>query len=136
LATAPGAAAVAVALGTALAVALVTRVEVFGQSMEPTLLAGDRLLVARLPRPLSPPSRRVVAFVDPRDPLGRRILLKRLVHSGRSGMEVRGDNPAQSTDSRHFGPVERRALVGLAVYRYAPPERAGWIGRPRVVEGG
>ncbi|MFN8556257.1 MAG: signal peptidase I [Dehalococcoidia bacterium] len=36
-----------------------------------------------------------------------------------------GDNRAVSIDSRHFGPVDRRALVGRAWYRYASGETDG-----------
>jgi signal peptidase I len=43
---------------------------------------------------------------------------------------VLGDNRGQSTDSRQFGPVSRRDLVGRAWYRYAPPARRGRIERP------
>jgi type IV secretory pathway protease TraF len=38
---------------------------------------------------------------------------------------VEGDNRSSSTDSRHFGPVDRRAVLGRAVYRYGPPGRSG-----------
>jgi len=40
---------------------------------------------------------------------------------------VRGDNPDASTDSRVFGPVRRRAVIGRAVYRYWPPARRGTL---------
>jgi inner membrane protease subunit 1 len=44
-------------------------------------------------------------------------------------VDVRGDNEAASTDSRHFGPVPRRAVRGRVLYRYGPPARAGrWPG--------
>jgi signal peptidase I len=36
-----------------------------------------------------------------------------------------GDNRSASRDSRHFGPVARRTIVGRAWYRYYPLERAG-----------
>ena len=38
---------------------------------------------------------------------------------------VLGDNRARSTDSRAFGPLRRRDIVGRAWYRYAPRGRAG-----------
>ncbi len=38
---------------------------------------------------------------------------------------VLGDNRAGSTDSRVYGPVPRRDIVGKAWYRYAPSERVG-----------
>jgi type IV secretory pathway protease TraF len=44
---------------------------------------------------------------------------------------VEGDNPDKSTDSRVFGPVDQKALMGRAVYRYAPRARSGPIGGGR-----
>jgi len=41
---------------------------------------------------------------------------------------VLGDNRAWSTDSRSFGPVPRRAIVGRAWRRYAPAGRQGRVG--------
>jgi hypothetical protein len=38
---------------------------------------------------------------------------------------VLGENAGASTDSRAFGAVSRGALLGRAVYRYAPTARAG-----------
>jgi len=87
--------------------------------MLPALEAGDRLLVRRTQRP-----RRgdVVALRDPRDT--GRILVKRVAGLTDDGVVVVGDNPAASTDSHTFGPVSRAALIGVALYRYGPPERS------------
>lgn len=41
---------------------------------------------------------------------------------------VLGDNRAHSSDSRSFGPVRRRAIIGHAWYRYTPAARRGRIG--------
>jgi len=124
-----GRAVVALAL-VGLTVALVRplrRVEVVGGSMAPTFLPGDRLLVlAPLPgRPVRAAPGDVVAVADPRD--RSRILVKRVVAVDRAAgtVEVRGDDPSASTDSRHFGPVPRRALIGRVVHRYGPPGRSG-----------
>lgn len=88
--------------------------------MEPTLTGGDRLVVVRRITP------RVGDIVAVRDPRCRpRLLVKRVVSVRGTEVVVGGDNPRSSTDSRAFGPVERRAVVGRAVYRYAPPGRAG-----------
>jgi type IV secretory pathway protease TraF len=38
---------------------------------------------------------------------------------------VRGDNRTESTDSRHFGLLQRSSVTGRVAFRYAPPERAG-----------
>ncbi|MBO0894378.1 MAG: nickel-type superoxide dismutase maturation protease [Acidimicrobiales bacterium] len=99
-----------------------TRVEVVGDSMVPALLAGDRLLVvARRPRRGD-----LVAVPDPREP--SRLLIKRAVEvTAAAGVVVRGDNPGASTDSRDFGPVPASSVAGVAVYRYAPPDRVGWL---------
>ena len=87
--------------------------------MEPTLAAGDRLLVVRGRRPPGA----IVAVRDPRMP--ERLLVKRVVSVRRHTVTVEGDNPEASADSRTFGPVDRRMLVGRVVYRYGPPERRG-----------
>ena len=88
--------------------------------MRPALLAGDRLLVVR-PWRLRPGD--VAAVADPRQP--SRLMVKRVVAVDERGVTVAGDDPAASTDSRHFGPVPRALVRGRAVYRYAPPARAG-----------
>src|ERR1700722_17297748 len=109
----------------------VGKVEVSGASMAPTLRPGDRLLVARF-RPVRVGD--VVAVPDPRHPA--RLLVKRVAGRSPAGWDIRGDNPGDSTDSRHFGAVADAAVVGVAVYRYAPPARAGRLARSAAQIGG
>jgi nickel-type superoxide dismutase maturation protease len=117
----PGAAViVAVAGAVVTTMARPRRVAVEGASMEPTLTSGDRLLVLRRRRPRVGD---IVAVDDPRG--GRRLLVKRVVSVAGDEVMVEGDNPPSSTDSRVFGPVDRREIAGRVVYRYFPPERAG-----------
>jgi nickel-type superoxide dismutase maturation protease len=113
-------AAVLVGLGLLVVVLRPRRVLVEGASMEPTLLAGDRLLVVRR---FGPRLGDIVALPDPRD--GRRLLLKRVTGVAGHELTVEGDNPAASTDSRDFGPVTGKGLLGRAVYRYGPAGRTG-----------
>jgi nickel-type superoxide dismutase maturation protease len=93
------------------------RIVVEGDSMRPTLEPGDRVVCVR--------ARRVhtgdlVAVHDPRD---GRLLVKRVATV--DPLTVVGDNAEASTDSRAFGPVARRDVVGRVVYRYLPEERRG-----------
>lgn len=96
-------------------------VQVRGRSMAPTLLPGDRLLVARLPARVGD----VVLAHDPRDP--RRELIKRVAAIDAAGVVLRGDNPAASTDARTFGALPPGAIAWRAVGRYWPMERIGTI---------
>jgi nickel-type superoxide dismutase maturation protease len=106
-------------------------VEVRGRSMAPTLLPGDRLLVARL----GPRAGDVVVATDPRDP--GRELIKRVASVDAFGVTLRGDNPAASTDARIFGAIPPSRVRWRAVARYWPPERAGAIpAAPAMVEEG
>ena len=98
------------------------RVVVEGTSMLPTLAPGDRLLVARTGRPVPGD---LVAVPDPRAP--RRLLVKRVAALSGGQVELRGDNPGHSTDSRSFGPVPVAALRGRVVRRYAPAGRRGRV---------
>ncbi len=96
------------------------RVEVAGLSMAPTLEPGDHILVWRT-RSVHPGD--IVAASDPGRP--GRAVLKRVVQVGPAGVFLLGDNPEHSTDSRQYGPVPITSVQGRAIYRYAPPARAG-----------
>lgn len=116
-------------IGTAVVVATgVRRFEVVGSSMAPTLVAGDRVVLARWARPRPGD---VVVVRDPR--VESRLVVKRVEAAAWGWVTVRGDNPAESTDSRAFGPLPATAVHGRVVYRYHPQDRAGPVRRrPRV----
>lgn len=128
------AAACAACVGLALAGAvvlfqyLVVPWAVVGESMEPVLRHGDRVLVDVWSYASRPPRFGEVVLL--RMP-GGLPLVKRVVEpsaeedvSGES-LWVLGDNPAASRDSRDFGPVPLDRLRGRVVWRYWPPGRIG-----------
>lgn len=98
-------------------------VVVSGDSMKPALRDGDRVVVRRLGR--APRAGEIVLVPDPRAP--ERSLVKRIAAIGPDGLELAGDDPERSTDSRHFGPVARRAVEGRVIFRYAPLRRFGRV---------
>jgi nickel-type superoxide dismutase maturation protease len=119
------AAVLAAALGVAFrsATTRITRVEVEGLSMVPTLAPGDRLVVVAT-REL-----RVGDLVVANSPTGTGPLVKRIAAITGGRITLIGDNPGASTDSRHFGPLDPREILGVARYRYAPGARAGRLER-------
>ncbi len=101
-------------------------VEVRGGSMAPALLPGDRLLVeSRSYLGRSPRAGEIVLAADPRQ--GDRELIKRVaaVDEVAAAVDLRGDAPDESTDSREFGAVPLADIRWRAAFRYWPPERAG-----------
>ena len=77
--------------------------------MAPTYRPGDRLTAARRWRRV-----RVGDVVVVRDPrVASRWLVKRCVGRSGAGLELRGDDPEGSTDSREFGPVPEREVTWL-----------------------
>jgi nickel-type superoxide dismutase maturation protease len=88
--------------------------------MQPTLEPGDRLMVVASwarPRPGD-----VVVLREPDRQLTYAV--KRVAGVDPNGdVVVHADNPNVSRDSREFGPVPGRLIVGKVVYRYLPAAR-------------
>jgi nickel-type superoxide dismutase maturation protease len=102
-------------------------VEVSGSSMAPAMQPGDRLLVESLTFALrAPRAGELVLAPDPRLP--SRELVKRVAAVDRTGIDLRGDHPAASTDSRSFGPIPASSVRWRVALRYWPPLRFGGIG--------
>lgn len=99
-----------------------------GRSMEPTLRAGDRLLVAYGARPR--PGRLVLCELPP-DEFGapRPLSVKRLVGSAADqglpgpGWWVERDNPAEGVDSWLVGALPPDAIRAVVVCRLPHPLR-------------
>ncbi len=93
--------------------------------MLPALAPGDRLLVESRTFSLRPPTPgEMVLAADPRQP--DRELIKRVVaiDAAAGTLELRGDAPGQSTDSRAFGSVRIDRVRWRVVARYWPVRRA------------
>lgn len=85
--------------------------------MTPTLSAGERVFVNKAAYWFSRPQCGDLVVV--RDPRERdRLLLKRIERPTDGGWLVVGDNPDASTDSRSFGPVARKLIVGKVWFGY------------------
>lgn len=101
------------------------RFRVAGDSMRPTLLPGDIVLIALLPSgdgvSRLPNTGDVLLCKHPYQ-RGAHIL-KRLEHITADGrFFMVGDNPSESTDSRAFGALDRDRVIGRvsAVLRRGP----------------
>lgn len=91
--------------------------------MEPTLPAGSR--VVAVPYQAGQPLR-VGDLVLARRPDRPDVeMIKRVAAVDGDRLVLLGDNPAQSTDSRLFGPVDRSAVIAVIRWRYwpMPPRR-------------
>ena len=78
--------------------------------MLPHLASEDRILINQ--RSLPKRGDVVVAW-HPHKPGGR--LIKRLHWLDANGMQLLGDNPSGSTDSRQLGAIPNALLIGVAV---------------------
>ena len=94
------------------------RYQVEGESMAPSLPPGERVLVSKTAYWFSKPRPGDLVVVrDPRQP--ERLLIKRIEAPASSdGWLVMGDNAAASTDSRAFGSVRRKEILGKVWFRY------------------
>ena len=86
-----------------------------GPSMEPALWPGDRLLtLPAITRALRAGT--VVVVTDPADP--RHRLVKRIRDVGNGTVDLRGDAPDRSTDSRVWGRRPIRSVRRVALARW------------------
>lgn len=92
-------------------------VRVAGRSMEPTLRAGDLLLVRAGGR------RRPGSVAVVRLPGGRPLAVKRLGSHGADGWWVERDNPAEGVDSWTVGAVPDGDVLAVVLARLWPRPR-------------
>lgn len=84
--------------------------------MLPTYRPGDVLVGWRLPAGrqgwFRPRAGQVVVARTP-----ERLIIKRITRRHDTDFWLEGDNPAHSTDSRHFGPVARGQIEAVIIAR-------------------
>ncbi|MFA9431535.1 nickel-type superoxide dismutase maturation protease [Egicoccus sp. AB-alg2] len=105
------------ALGVAYLAALAVNrslVVVRGPSMLPSLWPGDRVVTVPAFGRVDPGD--VVVVRDPAEP--GHLVVKRVHTVDEHGVDVRGDHPAASTDSRVWGPLPRRAIRRRVLRRW------------------
>ncbi|MBI2334332.1 S26 family signal peptidase [Candidatus Daviesbacteria bacterium] len=83
----------------------VSKFKVYGNSMLPTLHEGQEVLTFNWGKV------KVGDIV-----VVQRGIIKRIVKVEGEHVFVEGDNRVESTDSRHFGPINKSQIVGKVIY--------------------
>ncbi|MEI6219793.1 MAG: nickel-type superoxide dismutase maturation protease [Actinomycetes bacterium] len=95
-------------------------IAVSGNSMSPTYIDGDWLLFRRLSGVEMNGAQRLVGkvVVIERESYPGILLIKRVMRADENGLWVEGDNKDASTDSRTWGLLAPREIVGRVLIRY------------------
>ena len=88
---------------------------VVGKSMEPAYKNGSVLLISKAALRFGLKIGDAVMAFDPRD---KRPILKRIAKVSKEGIYLKGDNEAQSTDSRTFGIVTKENIIGKVIMKF------------------
>jgi len=90
-----------------------SRFTISGHSMEPTLSQGQTVLASFIPFLFSKPKvDDIVAFRK-----GEKMFIKRISKINGEKYFVSGDNKEDSMDSRRFGWILKKDIVGKVVYK-------------------
>lgn len=90
-----------------------SRFKVVGHSMEPTLASGTVVWVLKWAYLFfNPKVGDIVVFSQ-----NNMKMVKRVKRIDTKGIELAGDNSADSLDSRSFGPVKKEAIIGKVMVR-------------------
>jgi nickel-type superoxide dismutase maturation protease len=86
-----------------------------GHSMEPELLQGTQVLVSSIPYLFfRPKTNDVIAFKNKED---KKIYVKRIVGIKNNTFYVLGDNKQDSKDSKSFGWITKKDIIGKVIYQ-------------------
>ena len=93
---------------------LLARFKIVGHSMEPQIKTGETVLVSSIPyRFKIPKINDIVAF---KDNTGK-VLIKRIIRFQNGKYFVQGDNENDSLDSREFGYISKKQIIGELIYK-------------------
>jgi nickel-type superoxide dismutase maturation protease len=93
---------------------LLARFKIIGHSMEPQIENGEAVLVSSIPYWFKIPKiHDIVAFKDS----ANKILIKRIIKTQNGKYFVQGDNKNDSLDSRRFGYISRKKIIGEVIYK-------------------
>ena len=84
-----------------------------GKSMVPTFMEGDIVLVNRMAYLFTKPQLNDIIVL--RDPRNQSKVIKRITKISHDCYFVEGDNKKESTDSRVYGEIERKAIIGKVI---------------------
>lgn len=92
---------------------LLSRFTISGHSMDPTILQGQTVLVSSIPFFFSKPKiGDIVAFKKP-----EKVFIKRIVKVDGEKYFVSGDNKNDSLDSRRFGWILKKDIIGKVILK-------------------
>lgn len=107
---------------------LLTVYTVDGHSMDPTLHTGQVLLINRLAYMRSSPqvgdivvvsfgNQGEITFVKRVEGIAGQLVAGRLAPLGQNQLFIEGDNRSFSTDSRSYGPITERQVLGKVLWQ-------------------
>ena len=82
--------------------------------MYPTLTNGEKILVKRLG---TPKKNDIIVFINPVSNKKEGYLIKRIVEINNNTYFVMGDNTKDSVDSRTFGWIDKKLLIGKMIMK-------------------
>lgn len=82
--------------------------------MSPLYQNGDYVIVSRVSFLLNKPKVGNIAVL--RDPRDGKVLIKRITGIENNKYFVEGDSKSMSTDSRHFGYLDRESIIGKVIW--------------------
>jgi nickel-type superoxide dismutase maturation protease len=91
---------------------LLFRVKVAGHSMEPALKHNQIIIASSIPYIFRKPHTGDIVVLS-----HSKCIIKRIVKVKENEVFVVGDNKNESTDSRNFGWVNKKEIIGKVIYK-------------------